>query len=88
MGNDRRMGEGRRRAASHPAEQGRGKAKWVTAPSDVIRSSAKERPTYVGGDDRRPPVPSTLYAVSAATGNRGGARDRVTVLGGQTEMGR
>jgi hypothetical protein len=57
-------------------------ARHVTAPSDDVRSSAKEWPTHVGDDDQRPPAPSALHVVSMATGNQGGARDRVTVLGG------
>jgi hypothetical protein len=79
---------GRSRAARHVAEQGRGKTRWVTAPSDDVRSSAKEWPTHVGGDDRRPPASSALRAVSAATRNRGGVLDRVIIPGGQMETGR
>jgi hypothetical protein len=75
------------RATRRAAERGKGKAKWVTAPSDDVRSSAKEWPTHVGGDDWWPLAPSALHTVSTATGNRGNALDRVTVLGGQTEMG-
>jgi hypothetical protein len=63
------------RAARQAAEWGRGKVKWAMAPSDDVRSSDKEWPTHVGGDDRRPSAPSALCMVSAATGNRGGTRD-------------
>jgi hypothetical protein len=76
------------RAARHAARRGRAKVKWATAPSDDVRSSAKEWPTHVGGDDRRPPAPSALHAVSEATGNRGGSWDRATLRGGQTKTGR
>jgi hypothetical protein len=68
-------------------QTGKGKAKWVMAPLDDVRSSAKEWPTHMGGDDRWPPAPRALHAVSTTTGNRSGTRDQVTVLGGQTEMG-
>jgi hypothetical protein len=53
-----------------------------------VRSSAKERPTHVGGDDWRPLAPSTLRAMSMATGNSCGAGDWETVPGGETETGR
>jgi hypothetical protein len=53
-----------------------------------VRSSAKEGPTHVGGDDRQPPALSALRAVSVATRNRAGVRDRVTIPGSQTETDR
>jgi hypothetical protein len=53
-----------------------------------VRSSAKQGPTHVGADDQWPPVLSALHVVSAATRNRGGARDRATILDGQMETGR
>jgi hypothetical protein len=37
-----------------------------------VRSSGKGSQATWGGDDRRPPVPSALRAVSAATRNRVG----------------
>jgi hypothetical protein len=74
------------RAARIAAEWGRGKAKWAMAPSDDVQSSAKECSTHVGGDDRWPPAPSALCVVSAATGNRGGAWDRATILDSQAEI--
>jgi hypothetical protein len=58
------------KAARRAAERGRGEAKWATAPSDDVWSSAKKLPTHVGSDDRQPPAPSTLQTVSVATGNR------------------
>jgi hypothetical protein len=76
------------RAVSRAAEQGRRKVKWVTTPSDDVRSIAQDWPTHVGGDDLWPLSPSALHMVSAATGSRGGARDRMTIPGGQTETGR
>jgi hypothetical protein len=61
---------------------------WVTASSVTSGAVVRWGQATWDGDDRRPPALSALHAVSAATGNRGGMRDRATVLGGQTEMGR
>jgi hypothetical protein len=40
-----------------------------------------------GGDNWRPPTLSALRVVSTTTGNRGGAWDRATILGGQNGNG-
>jgi hypothetical protein len=60
--------------------------KWVTAPTDDVRSSAKEWPTHVSGDDWWPPAPSALWGVRSATGNKGGTWDQAAVPGGETKM--
>jgi hypothetical protein len=76
------------RAARSVAERGWGKSGVGDDFLGDVRSSAKKGPTHVGSDDRLSPVPRTLHTVSTATGNSGGARDRATVPGGQTETGR
>jgi hypothetical protein len=72
----------------HSQTEGRGKAKWAAASSVTSGAVVRGGATHVGGNDQRPPALSSLRAVSVATENRGGVRDRETVLGGQTEMGR
>jgi hypothetical protein len=76
------------RAVRSAAEWWEGKSEVGDGFLDDVRRSDKEGPTHVGGDDRRPPAPSALHAVSAATRNRGGGWDRVTVSCSQTEKGR
>jgi hypothetical protein len=63
-------------------ERGRRQSEMGDSSLGDVQSSGK------GGDDRRPPAPSALHVVSTTTGNRGSVRDQVTILGGQTEMGR
>jgi hypothetical protein len=86
----RRRSSGRRGAERRrgvPLNGGRGKNGVGDDFLGGVRSSGKGGQATWGGDDRWPPAPSALRALSAATRNRGGVRDRATVPGGQTEMG-
>jgi hypothetical protein len=65
------------------------KVEWAmtsSVTSEAVVRGGGEQASW-GGGDQRPPALSALCAVSMDTGNRGDARDRATILGGETETG-